>query len=114
MVSSTSATWAREIGANRAVADRIKRVRTKREGDMGASSRKLKIFGGRFNVNSGNVSSRKTPKRLYGLEINNAGEKGGDKQKARGTLEKLLELWKDADPNLLLLKQAKAEYAKLQ
>lgn len=39
---------------------------------------------------------------------------GGDKQKARGTLEKLLDLWKDAGPNLPLLKQAKAEYAKLQ
>jgi eukaryotic-like serine/threonine-protein kinase len=38
----------------------------------------------------------------------------GDKQKARETLEKLLNLWKDADPNLPLLKQAKAEFAKLQ
>jgi eukaryotic-like serine/threonine-protein kinase len=38
----------------------------------------------------------------------------GDKQKGRVTLEKLLDLWKDADPNLPLLKKAKAEYAKLQ
>jgi len=38
----------------------------------------------------------------------------GDKQKARETLAKLLSLWKDADPNLPLLKQAQAEYAKLQ
>ena len=38
----------------------------------------------------------------------------GDKQKARETLATLLNLWKDADPNLPLLKQAKAEYAKLQ
>jgi tetratricopeptide (TPR) repeat protein len=38
----------------------------------------------------------------------------GDKQKARETLAKLLSLWKGADPNLLLLKQSKAEYAKLQ
>jgi DNA-binding winged helix-turn-helix (wHTH) protein/tetratricopeptide (TPR) repeat protein len=38
----------------------------------------------------------------------------GDRQKARVMLEKLLNLWKDADPNLPLLKQAKAEYAKLQ
>jgi len=37
----------------------------------------------------------------------------GDKQKARETLATLLNLWKDADPNLALLKQAKAEYAKL-
>jgi eukaryotic-like serine/threonine-protein kinase len=38
----------------------------------------------------------------------------GDKQKARETLATLLNLWKDADPDLPLLKQAKAEYAKLQ
>ena len=38
----------------------------------------------------------------------------GDKLKALETLATLLTLWKDADPTLLLLKQAKAEYAKLQ
>jgi DNA-binding winged helix-turn-helix (wHTH) protein/tetratricopeptide (TPR) repeat protein len=38
----------------------------------------------------------------------------GDKQKARAMLATLLDLWKDADPDLPLLKQAKAEYAKLQ
>jgi tetratricopeptide (TPR) repeat protein len=38
----------------------------------------------------------------------------GDKQKARETLATLLNLWKDADPTLPLLKNAKAEYAKLQ
>jgi eukaryotic-like serine/threonine-protein kinase len=37
----------------------------------------------------------------------------GDQQKARQTLETLLHLWKDADPNLPLLKQARAEFAKL-
>jgi DNA-binding winged helix-turn-helix (wHTH) protein/tetratricopeptide (TPR) repeat protein len=38
----------------------------------------------------------------------------GDRAKAKQTLGRLLDLWKDADPNLLLLKQAKTEYAKLQ
>jgi eukaryotic-like serine/threonine-protein kinase len=38
----------------------------------------------------------------------------GDKQKARETLAKLLDLWKDADPNLPLLKQAKAAYLQVQ
>jgi len=38
----------------------------------------------------------------------------GDKQKARDTVATLLNLWKDTDPNLPLLEQAKAEYAKLQ
>jgi eukaryotic-like serine/threonine-protein kinase len=38
----------------------------------------------------------------------------GDREKARQTLNQLLELWKDADPSLPLLKQAKAQYATLQ
>ena len=38
----------------------------------------------------------------------------GEKQKARETLAIFLNVWKDADSNLPLLKQAKAEYAKLQ
>jgi len=38
----------------------------------------------------------------------------GDKQKARETLASLLNLWKDADSDLPLLKRAKTEYAKLQ
>ncbi|MFY9803001.1 MAG: winged helix-turn-helix domain-containing protein [Candidatus Acidiferrales bacterium] len=38
----------------------------------------------------------------------------GDTQKARATLEKLLNLWKNADADLPLLKEAKAEYAKLR
>ncbi len=38
----------------------------------------------------------------------------GEKQKARDTLAIFLNRWKDADPNLPLLKQAKAEFAKLQ
>jgi tetratricopeptide (TPR) repeat protein len=38
----------------------------------------------------------------------------GDKQKARETLAALMNLWKNADPDLPLLKQAKTEYAKLQ
>jgi eukaryotic-like serine/threonine-protein kinase len=38
----------------------------------------------------------------------------GEKQKARETLTALLNLWKNADPDLPLLKKARAEYAKLQ
>ncbi|MGA8011335.1 MAG: winged helix-turn-helix domain-containing protein [Candidatus Acidiferrales bacterium] len=37
----------------------------------------------------------------------------GDREKAKQTLIQLLNLWKEADPSLLLLKQAKLEYAKL-
>jgi tetratricopeptide (TPR) repeat protein len=38
----------------------------------------------------------------------------GDAAKARVQYQEFLTLWKDADPDILILKEAKAEYAKLQ
>jgi len=38
----------------------------------------------------------------------------GDSQKARAAYEDFLGLWKDAGPDIPILKEAKAEYAKLQ
>jgi hypothetical protein len=38
----------------------------------------------------------------------------GDAAKARTAYQDFLALWKDADPDIPILKQAKAEYAKLQ
>jgi eukaryotic-like serine/threonine-protein kinase len=38
----------------------------------------------------------------------------GPSLKARTTYQNFLALWKDADPDIPILKQAKAEYAKLQ
>jgi serine/threonine protein kinase/tetratricopeptide (TPR) repeat protein len=38
----------------------------------------------------------------------------GDKTKARAAYQDFLALWKDAEPDIPILKQAKAEYAKLQ
>jgi tetratricopeptide (TPR) repeat protein len=38
----------------------------------------------------------------------------GDKTKARTAYQDLLTLWKDADPDIPILRQAKAEYAKLK
>jgi eukaryotic-like serine/threonine-protein kinase len=38
----------------------------------------------------------------------------GDTAKARAAYKDFLTLWKDADPDIPILKQAKAEYAKLQ
>jgi DNA-binding winged helix-turn-helix (wHTH) protein/tetratricopeptide (TPR) repeat protein len=38
----------------------------------------------------------------------------GDRVKAKQSIDRFLDLWKDADSNLVLLKQAKAEYAKLK
>jgi eukaryotic-like serine/threonine-protein kinase len=39
---------------------------------------------------------------------------GGDTVKAKATYQQFLTLWKDADPDIPILKEAKAEYAKLQ
>jgi hypothetical protein len=38
----------------------------------------------------------------------------GDNSKARAAYQDFLALWKDADPDLPILNQSKAEYAKLQ
>jgi hypothetical protein len=38
----------------------------------------------------------------------------GDEAAARKSYEEFLTLWKQADPDIPILKQAKAEYAKLQ
>ena len=38
----------------------------------------------------------------------------GDTVKAKSAYQDFLGLWKDADPDIPVLKQAKAEYAKLQ
>ena len=38
----------------------------------------------------------------------------GDKEKARSAYQDFFALWKDADPDIPILEQAKAEYAKLR
>jgi hypothetical protein len=38
----------------------------------------------------------------------------GDTGKAKATYQDFFALWKDADPDVPILKEAKAEYAKLQ
>jgi hypothetical protein len=38
----------------------------------------------------------------------------GDAAKAKAAYQNFLALWEDADPDIPILKQAKAEYAKLQ
>jgi len=49
--------------------------------------------------------------RAYALD---AGSDPGAREKARIAYQNFLTLWKDADPDLPIYKQAKAEYAKLQ
>jgi len=48
------------------------------------------------------------------LGIGRAYAMTGDKERARSAYQDFLTLWKDADPDIPILKQAKAEYAKLQ
>ena len=51
---------------------------------------------------------------LAHLELGRAYSLQGDTAKARAAYQDFLTLWKDADPDIPVLKQAKAEYAKLQ
>ena len=51
---------------------------------------------------------------LAHLGLGRAYAVSGDKRKAMGAYQDFFTLWKDADPDILILKQAKAEYAKLQ
>jgi eukaryotic-like serine/threonine-protein kinase len=48
------------------------------------------------------------------LQIGRADRLLGDTAKAKAAYQQFLTLWKDADPDIAILKQAKAEYAKLQ
>jgi hypothetical protein len=51
---------------------------------------------------------------LSQLQMARAQLMGGDKIAARKSYQDFLTLWKDADPDIPILQQAKAEYAKLQ
>jgi tetratricopeptide (TPR) repeat protein len=51
---------------------------------------------------------------LAHLQLGRAYAMQGDTAKAEATYQDFLTLWKDADPNIPILKQAKAEYAKLK
>jgi serine/threonine protein kinase/tetratricopeptide (TPR) repeat protein len=51
---------------------------------------------------------------LAHLQLARAKAMAGDRGDARKSYQRFLTLWKDADPDIPILKQAKAEYAKLQ
>jgi len=51
---------------------------------------------------------------LAHLGLGRAYAMGGDSAKAKAAYEDFLTLWKDADPDIPILKQAKTEYARLQ
>jgi eukaryotic-like serine/threonine-protein kinase len=50
---------------------------------------------------------------LARLELGRAFALTGDNTKARTAYQEFLTLWKDADPDIPVLTQAKAEYSKL-
>lgn len=50
----------------------------------------------------------------YVLELARLLDQAGDKAAAREQYQRFLQLWKDADPGLPELRQAQAQYAKLQ
>jgi len=51
---------------------------------------------------------------LAHLQLARAYALSGDAVKAKAVYQDFLTLWKDADPDIPILKEAKAEYAKLQ
>jgi len=51
---------------------------------------------------------------LAHLQLGRAYAVSGDTAKAKAAYKDFLTLWKDADPDIPILKEAKAEYAKLQ
>jgi hypothetical protein len=51
---------------------------------------------------------------LAHLQIGRAYAMSGDLAKAHAAYQDFFALWKDADPDIPILKQAKAEYAKLR
>jgi hypothetical protein len=51
---------------------------------------------------------------LAHLQLGRAHVLAGDKAKAKASYRAFLDLWKDADPDLPILSQARNEYAKLQ
>ncbi len=50
---------------------------------------------------------------LAHLQLGRVFAASGDRTRAKAAYEALLELWKEADPDIAILKTAKAEYAKL-
>jgi eukaryotic-like serine/threonine-protein kinase len=51
---------------------------------------------------------------LAHLQLGRVLSLSGDNAKAKGAYQAFLRLWKDADADISILKQARAEYAKLQ
>ena len=75
---------------------------------MEAAEEFQKIVDGRTIVVSDPIGS------LAHLQLGRTFVLSGDKKKAKSAYQDFLTLWKEADPDIPILKQAKAEYASLQ
>ena len=62
----------------------------------------------------GIVLGRSDGRAARDLQLGRAFALSGDTIKAKAAYQDFLTLWKDADPDIPILRQAKAEYAKLQ
>jgi tetratricopeptide (TPR) repeat protein len=51
---------------------------------------------------------------LARLQLGRAYTQSGDKARAKAAYEDFLKLWKNADPDIPILKEAQAEYARLR
>jgi Tfp pilus assembly protein PilF len=67
-----------------------------------------KVLDHRGNVSSDPIGA------LAHLQLGRAYTLSGDKIKAKAAYRDFLNLWKDADSDIPILKQAKAEYTRLQ
>ena len=72
-----------------------------------AATEFLKILDGRGVVASDPIGA------LAHLQLGRALVLSGDRTKAKTAYEDFLTLWKEADPDIPILKQAQAEYARL-
>ena len=77
-----------------------------RDGEAAAEFQKILDHRGIIVSDPVGVAARLQSGRAFALS--------GDSAKAKASYQDFLALWKDADPDIPILKQAKAEYAKLQ
>ena len=79
----------------------------RRKGGSKAAAEFLKIVGHPGIVQNEPIGA------LAHMQLGRAYALQGDTAKARAAYTDFLSLWKDADPDIPILKKAKAEYAKL-
>jgi len=67
-----------------------------------------------LDVNRASIAAASGDRALAHLQLARAYATQGDIGKARAAYQDFLRLWKNADPDIPVLRQAKTEYAKLK